>query len=148
MAQTTGGFTGKNFKIELSTNGSSWTDCSGIFNEVQDASSTRESGEVLTPDTDYPIVSTGKRGALKPKFKFVYTETAGEPYQLARAAHENDTLLYVRWSSKSGSTGQERHSCSGYVTDFPYPSPSATNKEVMTAAFTMITPVVTTATVP
>lgn len=147
MAQTTGGFTGKNFKIELSTNGSSWTDVSGIFNEVQDATSTREAGEVLTPDTDYPIVSTGKRGAVKPKFKFIYTQTAGEVYQLARAAHENDSLLYARWSEKGGNSGDERHAATGYVTDFPYPSPSATNKEVMTATFTMIVPQVATTTI-
>lgn len=148
MSATTGGWTGRNFKIELSTDGVSWTDWMSHSNKVSDATAKRPGGAVKVSGQDYPIVSTGIRDQVTPKFTFVRTETAGEPWALVKSAFENDSLLYVRWSPKGGSTGQSRYACSGYVTDCPYPAPDTGASTVQLFEFTMIVPTVTESTVP
>ena len=148
MSATTGGWTGRNFEIELSTDGSSWTSWKSHSNKVSDASGKRPGGAVKVSGQDYPIVSTGIRDEVTPKFTFVRTETAGEPWALVKTAFEADSLLYVRWSPKGGSTGQKRYACSGYVTDCPYPAPDATNTTVQLFEFAMICDTVTESTIP
>ena len=88
MAATSGGWVGKNYEIELSTDGSSWTSWKSHSNKVSDATKKRPGGAVKVAGEDYPIVSTGIADEVTPKFTFVRTETAGEPWALVKAAIE------------------------------------------------------------
>lgn len=138
MPATAGGWTGRNFEFELSTDDISWTSWKSHSNKVSDATKTRPGGAVKVSGQDYPVVSTGIADELNPKFTFIRTETAGEPWALVKSAIENDTLLYVRWSPRGGSSGHKRYKCGGYVIECPYPAPDATSSAIQLFEFTMI----------
>ena len=58
MAQTTGSVAQSNFKIEVSTNGSAWTDISGQSNTVETDGGEHQTGEQYTADGDVPVESS------------------------------------------------------------------------------------------
>jgi hypothetical protein len=126
MAQTTGGISFVNCKVEFSTNGSSWTDVSGFASTIDLGGGARATGEAYTFDGLNAIVRRGKAESYEITVEVIYTEGAGEAYALAKAAYENGTDLYVRWSPKGGTSGNKQFATSpGIVTDPPYPKGEA-----------------------
>ena len=144
MAQTTDAISFKNVKVEVSTDGTTWTDISGFANSVEIGGGDRQTGEVYTFDGDTAIITTGKREPLEITVKAVYTEGANDPFEVVRAAYEGGTSLYVRWSPKGGTTGDfQFESDAGYVTNAIYPQGEAGSGDPVVVEFTVKTPKVT-----
>lgn len=123
MAQTANGMSMKNCKVELSTNGTVWTDASGHSNEVAWDGAEKQTESTFTFDGKGPIITQGKQDAASLTIKVVYTEGASDPAQLAQSAYDNDTPLYARWSPRNGAQGVKRYvSSAGIVKKPPYPA--------------------------
>lgn len=149
MAQTTGGTSAKAAVVEFSTNGSSWTDCSGFANKVDVSGGDRDAGETLTFDGDTPILTRGKRKATKVSVQIVYTEGASDLFKTALSAHQNGTELYFRWSVKAATTGNFRYTTSaGVVTSALFPGIDTGDAKAVLAKVDLMVAEVTEATIP
>lgn len=123
MAQTTGGISCVNATIEVSTDGSVWTDISGSTNKIEPSGGNRLTGESYTFDGDGSIVTAGKRETTDINISVIYTETAGEGFEYVRSAFENVTQLYLRYSPAGGASGDAMYTADpGVVTEFGYPA--------------------------
>lgn len=108
MAQTTGSVSVALARIEISTDLTTWVNISGQAQSIASTEQERNTGDEHTLDGDVPIALGGKRNAMDIDFNIIYTETAGEAYELIRAAFENANTLggiYVRWVPKGGTSG-------------------------------------------
>jgi hypothetical protein len=149
MAQTTGGTSAVNAVIEFSLNGSSWTGMSGHSNKLSTSGGARKTGEIETFDGDTVILTPGKRGSIDVKVACVYTETAGEIQQIARAAHQAATPFYLRWTVKAATTGNLRYTtAAGYLTEEIFPDVDAGDAKPVMCSLTLKTPEVTVAAIP
>ena len=120
MAQQAG-VSAKDMYVGVSTDGTTFTDVSGWANAVEVSDGERKTGGYFTFDGDTEGLTRGKRSKLKIKVNIIYTEGGADPYATAKAAYENNTPLYVRWSPKGNTTGNKRYTTSaGAVTDPPY----------------------------
>lgn len=144
MAQITGATSFKDAKVEISANGSSWTDVSGASNQITIGGGDRAIAETPTFDGDTMILTGGKRAALDVALNAVYTEGASDTFELARAAYEAGTSFYVRWSPKGGQTGEFQYtSDAGIIGTFNWPGGEASSANPVMAGFTLKTPKVT-----
>jgi hypothetical protein len=149
MAQTTGGVSAVNAVVEFSTNGSSWTACSGHANKVTVSGGARKTGEIETFDGDTVILTGGKRGSLDVKLAAVYTETAGEIQEAARAAQQAGSAFYLRWTVKAATTGNFRYTtAAGILTDQVFPNVDASDAKPVMTMLTLKTPEITKAAIP
>ncbi len=107
MAQTTDGLSWVAAKVEMSTNGTNWTDISGYETAVAVSGGERATGETYTNDGDSPIITAGKRGPVDLTVRYVYTEGASDPFKTALDAYETagGGDFYARFSPKGGATG-------------------------------------------
>lgn len=144
MAQTSDSMSFKDCKIEISTNGTTWTDISGFANALGINGGERQVGEVFTFDGDTAIIRGGKRSPLEITVKAVYTEGASDPFETVRTAYEAGSALYVRWSPQGGQSGEFQFtSDSGIVTSAPYPVGESGSADVVLFEFTVKTSKVT-----
>lgn len=149
MAQTTGGTSAVNAVVEWSANGSSWTLFSSHSNKVQTSGGQRKTGEIETFDGDTVILTGGKRGSIDVKVAAVYTETAGEIQQIARAAQQAGTAFYLRWTVKAATTGNLRYTTSaGILTDSVFPDVDASDAKPVMTNLVLKTPEITCAAIP
>ena len=113
MAQTTGAIAESIYKIEVSLNGSSWTDISGQANTVEPSGGDQQTGKQFTANGNVPIVTnSNKTDAVTVKCNIVYTETAGEGFMLVYAQYiSTSKVIYLRYSPAGGTTGQKRYVC-------------------------------------
>jgi hypothetical protein len=127
MAQTTTALSAVNAKIEFSSNGSSWTDISGSSNSIDPGEQTRQSGEVYTFSGDTAVITAGKREPMELEAKILFTPTAGEAWETARAAFETaGGAGYLRWSPQGGTTGNKQYTTpAGVLTGLSYPPAAA-----------------------
>lgn len=127
MAQTTAAISAKDMAVFLSTDGSTWTnEISGIATSVEISGGERATAGTHTFEGDTPILTIGKRGLLTVTVRCIYTEGASEPYNLAQAAYEAGSDLYVRWSPKGDDSTEYRYTTSaGKVKNPVYPGGSA-----------------------
>ncbi len=148
MTQTTDGITLKDCKVEISTDGSSYTDISGFANQVTLGGGARMSGEAYTFDGDTAIIGTGKREPIEVTVRCVYTEGTGDPFETVRAVYEAGSALYVRWSPKGGDSGEAQYTTDeGVVTAFGYPAGEAASGDPVVFEFTVKTAKITKSTV-
>ena len=137
MAQTTGATTARAATVAISPDNSSWTDISGFSNAVTGTQQDRTSGEAYTFDGDKAIVGVGKREPDEAAIKIVYTEGSTEPFSVLRAAFENATPYYVRYTVKAATTGNKRYTSDvGYIISCPYPEVDSTSGDPVTVEFT------------
>lgn len=111
MAQTTGAISQTVGVLEVSTNGSSWTDISGETTSVSFSGGDQLVGEQNTLDGDYPVVvGSGKKEARTATFSIVYTETASEAFDFIWDIWEaaGTSTVYVRYSPAGGQVGDLR----------------------------------------
>lgn len=109
MAQTLTAESRAGFKIEVSTDASSWTDISGQANSVTVDGGDQLIGEQNTADGSAPVVV----GAFKFEAKTVtvsclYTETAGQAFRVVRDRYLTPGTIAVRYSPKGGATTEKR----------------------------------------
>jgi ABC-type glycerol-3-phosphate transport system substrate-binding protein len=127
-------------KVEVSTNGTTWTDISAAATAVEVKGGDRKTGEAYAYSLDYPVITQGKREPINVTVKALYTEGSSEAFETARAAYEAGTSLYVRWSPKGGSTGNFQFVTDpGVVTSLVYPVGEAEKGDPVLCEFTVET---------
>src|SRR5512138_502700 len=104
MAQTTNSVWGGAAKVEISTNGSSWTDISGHSAKVTPSGGDRQTGQAYTFDGEDPIVKVGKKNPREMRVDIIYTEETNDAFEVARAQFEaaGGGAMYVRYSPDGG----------------------------------------------
>lgn len=148
MAQTVLADSARNGKTEISANGSSWTDISGQAGTLTTSGGARQTGETYTFDGDNAIVTVGKSTPVTITGEFVYTESATEAFEVARAIWEGTNVLYVRFSPLGGQTGEKVFTAGpGRMSAFNYPNLVAGGGAAIMGGFTYTgpKPVVSTA---
>lgn len=112
MAQTTGSLPQGGCQVEVSVNGSSWTDISGSTASVSFSGGDQLTGEQHTFDGQFPIVTgSGKMGAVTATFNIVYTETSGEAFVVVYDRFKDGAAgtIYVRYSPAGGASTEYRY---------------------------------------
>jgi hypothetical protein len=90
-------------QVIVSADGAAWTDISGHGASVAVGGGEREVGEQNVFAGDTPIVKAGQRSATTLTVRYVYTEEAGDPFEVLRAQHETvGGAIYVQYSPKGG----------------------------------------------
>lgn len=125
MAQTTAGMSGIANKVEISTNGSSYTDISGFAASVTPDGGARKVGKGFTFDGDTPLLVKGKREHIGIKIRVVYTEGGSDPFEVVRAAYEAGNQFWTRYSPKGGVSGDFQYTITGFIVTAPYPMAEA-----------------------
>lgn len=137
-------------KIEISTNGSSWTDASGYSGLIEPGEMTRNSGVAFTYSGDKAIIKGGKLQPLTLDVTLLYTEDASAIYTtlLTQFQTAGGGALYLRWSPKGGASTQKQYtSDAGIITKLQLPGGDPEKGEPVKAKFTLQTPYVTQSTI-
>jgi len=130
--------------VEVSENGTDYTDISGYAASVQVEGGDRATGKAHTFDGDTPIVTAGKRDSLRVTVRTIYTEGTADPFEVVRGRYEGKTALYVRWSPAGGTTGDFRYTtAAGVVTNAPYPAGDVNTADPVAFEFTIETASIT-----
>lgn len=113
MAQTTTGMSRSGYKIEISTDGTSWTDISGQSNTVATSGGDQLTTSQNTADGLSPIVvGSNKHNTVTVTVSSVYTETAGQAWKIVSACFYSATkTLFLRFSPAGGASGTQRFTC-------------------------------------
>lgn len=113
MAQTTTAFSKANFKVEVSTNGTAWTDISGAAATVTVTGGDQLVGEQNTADGDAPVVThANKVESRQVEVNCLYTETASQPWKVVAAQYNGASkVIFLRYSPAGGNTGDIRFTC-------------------------------------
>lgn len=149
MAQTTGAIPVSGYTVEVSTNGSSWTDISGAAATVSIEGGDNKVGVQHTADGNEALVVSGNK--VDPRtvtVRCVYTETAGEAFAVVWAQYEaDDKKIYLRWSPKGGADGNFQYACGvgGVAAAVPIvsctlPEMDAGGEDVALFEFSVMTP--------
>jgi len=148
MATTTGAVVARNLKLELSANGTTWTDISGHSNKIELSGGERDTGSMPVFGNNSPIVTSGALKEMETKISIVYTEVPTEAYTMAKTAYEGGGDIYVRWSPKGGTTGNFQFtSGKGVLKNPPYPSADASDANPIMVELNIVIPSVSQATV-
>lgn len=143
MPQTTGSVAMACGLLEIATDNdcAGWLDISGSSNQLSGTEQTRISGETYSFDGDGPIIQGGKREPMELVVQSVYTETALEAFEAARAAFEMagcGPRMCLRWSPAGGAIGDALYTTPrGILTSFTYPPIDATAGGPILAGFTL-----------
>ena len=139
----------RNATVEVSTDGSTWTDVSGYSNKVEVSAGDRPAEEVFVFAQDYPYITPGKRKAEELKITFLYTEGVSDVFETIRAAYENATNTYIRWTAKGKTTGNFLFTCDpGIVTMPVFPTGEAHPGTAVTVVLTQKSPRIAKSLVP
>lgn len=137
MAQTTDAMVFTDVKLELSTDGVSYTDYSGETNSVALANGDRMTGAAYTFDGDEAILGVGKKQPINVTVRAIYTNLDASAARILRTSYENKSDLYVRWSTPDGGAGDRQYTTHGKVTTAPYPSGEAGSADPVTVEGTV-----------
>jgi hypothetical protein len=152
MAQTTTSYSARNSVIEVSTDNASWTNISGSSNSITPGDGSRLVGSAHTFDGDGPVITVGKLDVQESTISILYTETAGEAYETARAVFASTTnnVLYVRSTPLGATTGNYRHTTGkGVISSFAqFADIEASSGDPMMLEFTVTHPGWTKSAVP
>ena len=134
--------------VDISADNSDWTTVDSHGASIAVSGGTRAVGKQHTFDGDTPIVAGGKRDSIQVEVRFVYTETAAEPFEAGRAIYETaGSPGYVRYSplgdDTSGGLVFRFTSPLSVMTDFLYPQGSAEGNEVILGSMTFDCPYLT-----
>lgn len=149
MAQTTTGMAVSGFKVEVSTDGNSWTNVSGQAAAVTVEGGDNKVGSQHTADGAEAIVVSGNK--TEPRtvtVRSVYTETTGEAFAVVWAAYTAASkVIYLRWSPSGGGAGDFQFTCAvgGSAAAVPFvsctlPELDAGGEDVALFEFSVMTP--------
>lgn len=143
--QTTSAKTFVKAAVDLSSDNSAWTEMDGHGASVAVTTGARNAPEQHTFQDETPVVKGGARAATEVEVRFIYTETAAEPFEVARAIFEAEGgECYVRYSPLSDETDNYRFSTGlAVMTDFVYPDGDAEGNEIIMGGFTVKCPELT-----
>jgi hypothetical protein len=142
MAQTTNSIWGGAAKVELSVNGTDWTDISGHGNLVDAPLIERRSGERWTFDGEDPIVKVGKKNSVRIPVTIVYTEESTDAFEIVRAQYESagGGEAHLRWSPAGGGAGDFLFTTNkGFIQAFQYPAVNSEEDGPMVLQFVVQT---------
>lgn len=113
MAQTTGAKSRSLFKVEVSTNGTAWTDISGAAASVTPSGGEQHVGEQNTADGSAPVVTGSNKVASRTlEVNCLYTEVAGEAWKVVvNKYNSDDKHIFLRYSPMGGNPGDQRFVC-------------------------------------
>lgn len=141
MAQTTGAVATACAKVEISTDGVTYTNVSGATQSVTGGEQTRITGEAYTFDGEGAIIKAGKKEPMETEVVIIYTETDAEVYQQVRSRFEAagcNSPLYLRYSPAGGLADNEQlTSGPGVLTSFTYPDADASAGGPILSGFTL-----------
>ena len=140
MAQTTDAISARAYKIEISTDGSSWTEISGYANTIAPGGGARMAGDAYTFDGDTAITTVGKREPFDITISILYTEGGSDPVETIRGWDEAATQVYVRYSPAGGATGDFQYTAQGYFTEAPKPEGDASSGDPVLVEMVFHTP--------
>ena len=152
MAQTTAAMSGTELDVEVSSNGSTWTNISGTTQAVETPEGTLASGEVYTGDGASAIITSGKFEPVEVKVIIVYTNESNEAFETIRPWYTARTPIYVRWSPKGiGTSGAPVFTTTDAegtlqacpIIAFDYPGGDASEAAPVMASFTVKAPFIT-----
>lgn len=133
MPQTTTAINVVDGLLEVSTNGTTWTNVSGTTNKMDVPPQTADSGMAASLEGQYKIVRAGKYNPVEATVTVIFTETANELYELLYAQKNvPGRPLYLRYTP-GGYDGVYRYytadsngnKAPGRITEFPYPGLNA-----------------------
>jgi hypothetical protein len=150
MAQTTGGISQGVFTVEVSTDGSAWTDISGQATTVNLSGGDQIVGAQNTAEGSAPVVTnSNKLEALTVEVNFLYTETSGEAFRVVKVRFDGtDKTIFFRYTPKGNVTANKRYTATNdantavkvpIVSCLP-PSTDAGSGDPAMAAFTLSVP--------
>lgn len=138
MAQTQNAISFVDAVVEISIDNATWTDISGFTNSLKIDGGERAVSEFFTLDGDTPILTKGKRSSLEINVSALYTETAGEAFDIVDGQYQANGPLYVRWAPKGSTTGNLRYTSSkGIPTKPVYPGGEASSSDAVPMEFTV-----------
>jgi hypothetical protein len=118
-----------------------WADISGSSQALSGLDQSRITDQAYTLDGDGAIVTSGKKEPMELVVEIVYTETAGEAFELVRAVWEAPACggrMCLRWSPGGGDIGDALYTTDrGYLISFTYPPLDATAGGPIMAGFTL-----------
>ena len=136
MAQTQNAMSGRDCQVEMSNDGTTFTDISGWSNLVEPDGGERDSEEAHTFDGHIPIVTFGKLSGFTIKVKVVYTEEDTDPVEVIRGYYEAGSDFYLRWAPNGGATGDYQYTTSkGQVVSPTYPGVDSESAAPMAIEF-------------
>jgi hypothetical protein len=150
MTQTTNEMSGAAAQVEISTNGSVWTDISGHEQSVQLPPQTRASGVRYTHDGDTAVITFGKREPVEITVNILYTEEATDGFEVLRAQHETagGGAVYLRWSPAGGSGGDFQYATGATkLSQFQYPPVDAEDAQPIAVSFAVMAASITKSTI-
>jgi hypothetical protein len=111
MAQTTTADVRAGFKIEVSTDASSFTDISGQANNVSQDGGEQLTGSLHTADGAAAIVTgANKTEPITLTISCVYTETAAQAWRLVKDRYDGAAkTIAVRYSPRGGAQTERRY---------------------------------------
>lgn len=148
MAQVTGGMAVSIFKLEVSANGTSWTDISGAAASLTNSGGDVLVGEQMTADGEEAIVVTSNKMAPRDlTFAIVYTEGASDGFKVMWDLYQGTTKkAYARWSPAGGAATTKRYvtavagvAAPAMITACKLPDHDAGSGDVALAEFTLKT---------
>jgi hypothetical protein len=135
MPQTSTAMNTVNAVVELSTDGTTWTNISGSTNKVDVSPVTVDSGMAATLEGDFKIVTSGKINPVEATVTCLYTETASEAAAILESRRSTrPPTIYFRYTP-GGSNGEYRYkaanstgnTAAARITEFPSVSVDAGN---------------------
>jgi len=146
MTQLTAAISAVDQKVEVSTNGSSWTDISGAASIVTIEPQERGVGSAFTFDGDGALLTYGKKQPVSITVTLVYSEGTGDAFEFVRAVHEtvDGGAFYLRISPQGGAAGEAQYSTgSCKLASFQYPSGDASSADPIMTTFSCIASAIT-----
>lgn len=144
MAQTTTAISGAAAQVWIYSSGA-YVDISGSSQSVDAVTATITTGEAYTFDGNYAVLSDGKFEPVEVTVNILYTETAGEAFQLARAIFEGKTATQIKWLPLGSTSGADQYETKtvGKITSFDYPAIDASSAGPVMVSFTVRAPGIT-----
>jgi len=135
MTQTTAAMSFVEAIVFVSPDGTVWTDVTGEGASVAVSGGERTTGEQHTFGTEpKPIVKAGKLASQDVTVRFIYTETASDPFDVCQTAHESNTgEFWVQYRPKTG--GNWFKTGESVITSLLYPGGEAGSGDIVMSEF-------------
>ena len=133
-----------NSRIEISPDGTTWTDVSGYSSMLSVSGGDRAIGKFFNFSDDVPQLTPGKRDSLEIALKIALTQANTDADGKARIAYETGAAFYVRWTPGLFASGQKQFtSGKGIVKSYQYPQGGAESSDPLVLDSVVAVPSIT-----
>lgn len=138
---------GMGFQVQVSADGTTWSDISGFSNSIKPDGGELQTAEAYVFQKDAPIITVGKTDPVELTLSILYTEGASEATAVIHGYYAAKTLVYLRYSPKGGTAGQWMWTGQGYFTKPIYPEGNSSKADSIMVETTFKTATLTKSTV-